>query len=248
MLSWGHAHHSFDHNHLIFFLSGLQWRCIFPSSELLWYGQVKVTRMILALIRLRWAISWVLSTWVKQFYRCPLAKVIPALCYWISPWSAGVETLKASWDAWIKLGRFPIVLRMFFLCIIGYNWILGIVWNCSSVPCHGLALNPTFAISRSFRGIFYITSVMCCTFRFAWLGISLRCSLSRSFVCTSFHTNEKSGKPQCFGLAIFLPFRALWPYFLLSLPLPWLFPQLLLHLFCSWVESLTSKTSFLSCF
>ena len=99
----------------------------FPSSELLWYGQVKVTRMILALIRLRWAISWVLSTWVKQFYRCPLAKVIPALCYWISPWSAGVETLKASWDAWIKLGRFPIVLRMFFLCIIGYWELYGIV-------------------------------------------------------------------------------------------------------------------------
>ena len=105
-----------------------------------------------------------------------------------------------------SLADFPLYCACFFLCIIGYNWILGIVWNCSSVPCHGLALNPTFAISRSFRGIFYITSVMCCTFRFAWLGISLRCSLSRSFVCTSFHTNEKSGKPQCFGLAIFYLF------------------------------------------
>ena len=35
------------------------------------------------------------------------------------------KSMKASWDAWIKLGRFPIVLR--FLLGGVYNRILGVV-------------------------------------------------------------------------------------------------------------------------
>ena len=198
-----------------FFASGLQRRPgAFSQVNCLGsLGQVKVTRMILALIRKRWAISWVPSTWVKQFYRCLLAKVIPALCYWISPWSAGVEMLKASWDAWIKLGRFPIVLRIFFGV---YNWILRVV----------LQFHDTMGLL------------------FARLEIGLRCTLSWSFVFrlrqTKSQGNYRVSDSQLFYL--FVRFDLISCFVFLSPDSSrnyWM-----LHLFCSWVESLTSKISF----
>ena len=158
-------------------------------------GQVKVTRTRLALIRLRWGISWVQSTWVKQFYRSPLAKSIPAvlLDQSLKCWGKNSEGQLGRLDQAWQISR---CLAHVFLRV--YNGISGVV-----LRFHGLP------------------SVMCCTFRFAGLGISLRRSLSWSFFCRSLHTNQKSGRPQCTLILFFI---------LSSLTLP----TTVNALFCSW--------------
>ena len=76
------------------------------------HGQDKTTKTMLVRVRCRWVICCLLSIWANQLKRSQLANITPARFCWMALSSAGVQTLRANWDAWVSLAGFRTSTRI----------------------------------------------------------------------------------------------------------------------------------------